>query len=174
MRVSLFVDGPSFFYMQKDRLHWWVDPKRLLEWSRTRGELIDAFYYVAVDGRAEPQQESFHKALTYMGYALVPKELRSGLGENGTERRRANLDVEIVLDMFNTIEHFDMAILVSGAVEFERPLQTLRARGKRFMVVSTQGFIGRDVRATAGLNFLDMNEIRSEVEKIAVHTGSPN
>jgi len=25
MRLSLFLDGANFFYMQRDRLHWLVD-----------------------------------------------------------------------------------------------------------------------------------------------------
>ena len=47
------------------------------------------------------------------------------------------MDVEIVLDMFNTVDSYDMAILVSGDGDFERALNLLRARGKRFIVVST-------------------------------------
>lgn len=165
MRISVFVDGAAFFMIQKDRLHWWVDPKRLLDWARGKGELVDAFYYLAVDSRAEPQQENFHKALTYMGYCLVAKELKPVGGENGGERKRANLDVDIVLDMFNTIEQYDLAVLVTGSADLERPLSQLRARGKRFLVVSTQGFAARELRAAAGMHFVDFQEIRSEVEK---------
>ena len=147
MRIAVFVDGANFFYMQKDRMHWWVDPKRLLEWVRKRGEVVDAYYYVGVDSRAESQQDNFLKALTYMGYCLVTKELKTITMENGQERRKANLDVEIVLDMFNTIDHYDLAVLVSGDADFERPLELLRARGKKFLILSTQGPVAREIRA---------------------------
>lgn len=165
MRVSVFVDGANFFYMQKDRLHWWVDPKKLLEWIRTKGELVDAYYYVGVDSRSEPQQDNFLKALTYMGYSLVTKELKTISLEDGTERKKANLDIEIVLDMFNTIDGYDLAVLVSGDADFERPLALLRARGKKFLVLSTQGFVAREIRAIAGMHFTDFQDIRAEVEK---------
>lgn len=165
MRVSVFVDGANFFYMQKDRLHWWVDPKKLLEWIRTKGELVDAYYYVGVDSRSEPQQDNFLKALTYMGYSLVAKELKTISLEDGTERKKANLDIEIVLDMFNTIDGYDLAVLVSGDADFERPLALLRARGKKFLVLSTQGFVAREIRAIAGMHFTDFQDIRAEVEK---------
>lgn len=165
MRVSVFVDGANFFYMQKDRLHWWVDPKKLLEWIRTKGELVDAFYYVGVDSRSEPQQDNFLKALTYMGYSLVTKELKTIALEDGSERKKANLDIEIVLDMFNTIDGYDLAVLVSGDADFERPLAMLRARGKKFLVLSTQGFVAREIRAIAGMHFTDFQDIRAEVEK---------
>lgn len=165
-RISVFVDGANFFYMQKDRLHWWVDPKRLLEWVRRKGELVDAFYYVGVDSHAETQQENFLKALTYMGYSLRTKELRTISLADGTDRKKANLDVEIVLDLFNTIDEYDVAVLVSGNADFERPLETLRSRGKKFLVMSTQGFVAREIRAVAGMHFVDFQEIREFVEKL--------
>jgi uncharacterized LabA/DUF88 family protein len=165
MRVSVFVDGANFFYMQKDGMRWWIDPKRLLHWIRQKGDLVDAFYYVGVDGQSEPQQEGFLKALTYMGYCLVTKDLKTIVLQDGTERKKANLDVEIVLDMFNTIEHYDLAVLVSGDADFERPLELLRARGKKFLVLSTQGFVAREIRAVAGMHFVDFQDIREQVEK---------
>jgi uncharacterized LabA/DUF88 family protein len=165
MRIAVFVDGANFFYMQKDRLHWWVDPKRLLDWIRSLGELVDAYYYVAVDNPIEPQQENFLKALTYMGYSLVTKGLRTIPGDDGFDRKKANLDVEIVVDMFTTIDNYDLAVLVSGDADFERPLLALRARGKRFLVMSTQGFVAREIRAQAGMHFVDFHDIREQVEK---------
>ena len=40
--------------------------------------------------------------LTYMGYSLVTKDLKHVLQDDGTYKQKANLDIEIVLDMFNT------------------------------------------------------------------------
>ena len=165
MRIAVFLDGANFFYMQKDRLHWWIDPKRLLDWIRSLGTLTDAYYYVAVEEPMEPQQENFLKALTYMGYALVTKPLRVVPMEDGTDRRKANLDVEIVVDMLTTIDSYDTAVLISGDVDFERPLQCLKSRGKRFLVMSTQGFVAREIRAIAGMHFVDFQDIRDHIEK---------
>lgn len=165
--TSLFVDGANFFYMQKDRLHWWIDPRRLVDWVKKHSPegIVDAFYYVAVDNKADVQQDSFLKALTYMGYSLVTKELKTITQQDGGERKKANLDIEIVVDMFNTIDHYDTAILVSGDADFERALQTLRTRGKKFQVLSTQGFVAREIRAVAGMHYIDFQDIREEVEK---------
>ncbi|MBY0585744.1 NYN domain-containing protein [bacterium] len=165
MKIAVFVDGANFFYMQKDRLHWWIDPKRLLDWVRTLGELVDAFYYVAVDDPIEPQQENFLRALTYMGFSVVTKPLRIVNGENGHDRKKANLDVEIVLDMMTHVSHYDAAVLVSGDADFERPLQTIRARGRKFLIMSTQGFVAREIRQMAGMHFVDFQDIRDHVEK---------
>ena len=120
---------------------------------------------IGVDANTEPQQENFLKALTYMGYCLITKELKTIILPDGSERKKANLDVEIVLDMFNTIDLYDMAVLISGDADFERALELLRARGKKFMVISTQGFVAREIRAVAGMHFVDLQDIRESIEK---------
>ena len=162
-RCAVFLDGPNFFHLQKDRLHWWIDPKRLLHWLRQRGDVADAYYYFAPEGHAEPLQDGFLKALAYMGWAVVAREPRPG--PDG-ERRRPNIAVEIATDLFNLIDTYDVPILVSGDADFERPLATLRARGKRPLVVSAHGFAARELRAFAGLNFLDVQEHRELLEKL--------
>jgi len=165
-RVAVFVDGANFFYMQKDKLQWWIDPKKLLSWvQKEEGDIVDAYYYIGIDPNAEFQQDNFLKALSYMGYSVVSKELKLINQADGHERKKANLDVEIVLDMFNTIDNYDIAVLVSGDADFERPLQLLRSRGKQFTVISTQGFVAREIRAVAGMHFIDFVDLREELEK---------
>jgi uncharacterized LabA/DUF88 family protein len=165
MRVSLFIDGANFFYMQKDSLCWWADPKKILDFVSTKGDIVDAFYYIGVEAPPAARQENYLKALTNMGYVIVDKTLKQILQNDGSVKQKANLDIEIVLDMFNTIEHYDMAVLVSGDGDFERPLELLRARGKRFLVMSTQGVIAHELRTVAGMHYIDFREIRDQVEK---------
>jgi len=165
MRISVFVDGANFFYMQKDGLGWFVDPKKLLDYLTSKGEIVDAYYYVGVDMSPEAKHEAFLKALPLMGYSLVTKQIKTLNSEQGVVRRKANLDIEMVLDMFNTIDNYDMAVLISGDGDFERPLQTLRARGKQFKVFATHSFIAREILEMAGRHYIDFNEIREMVEK---------
>lgn len=163
-RISVFVDGSNFFYMQKDRLGWWVDPKKLLAWIGKQGEIVDATYYASVDPDHEAQA-SYLKALHYMGYAVESKPLKTIVQKDGTEKKKANLDIEIVLDMFNTIDRYDVAVLVSGDSDFTRALQILRHRGKQFSVLSTNGFVSREIRQICGMHYHDFAAIRDEVEK---------
>jgi uncharacterized LabA/DUF88 family protein len=95
----------------------------------------------------------------------VTKQLKTIMQADSTPTQKANLDIEIVLDMFNTIDHYDMAVLVSGDGDFERPLQLLRARGKRFLVLSTHGFVARELREVAGMHYVDFEDIRERVER---------
>jgi uncharacterized LabA/DUF88 family protein len=109
--------------MQRDRLHWWIDLRKLLEFARSKGELVDAFYYIGVDVPPDARQQAYLDTVTRLGFSLVTKQLKTIIQADGTPMQKANLDIEIVLDMFNTIDHYDIAVLVSGDGDFERPLQ---------------------------------------------------
>jgi uncharacterized LabA/DUF88 family protein len=168
LRVSVFIDGANYYYMQRDKLGWWVDAAKLLEYIRRRtgGEIVDAYYYVGRTVPPEARQEQYVAALRNIGYSIYTKDVKEILNEEGVIDRKANLDIEIVLDMFNTIEHYDMAVLVSGDGDFERPLQLLRARGKRFLVMSTHGLVASELRDVAGLHYVDFRDIREQVERL--------
>lgn len=167
MRVALFVDGANYFYAQK-KLGWHIDAKKVLEYCQTFGQVEDAYYYIGTDAPPEAQQQAYLNALTNIGYALVTKPIKTIYDpETGESRQKANLDIEIVLDMFNTIEHYDMAVLVSGDGDFERALQMLRARGKTFKVLSTAGLVARELRTVCGMHYIDFQTIRQQVERVS-------
>jgi len=42
MRISVFIDGANVFYMQRERLRWWIDFRKLLDYIRSKGDVIDA------------------------------------------------------------------------------------------------------------------------------------
>ena len=166
-RVALFVDGANFFYMQKNDLNWFVDTKKLLRYCERFGDLVDAYYYVGKDSPPEAGQQAFLSALTYMGYSLVTKPIKTIYdSSSGKLIQKANLDIEIVLDMFNTIDLYDTAVLVSGDSDFDRVLRLLRARGKRFKVLASPHFVASELRDVAGMHLIDMETLRAEIEKL--------
>ena len=166
-RLALFVDGANFFYMQKNDLNWFVDTKKLLKYCERFGEVVDAYYYVGKDTPPEAGQQAFLNALAYMGYSVVTKPIKTIYDTaTGKQTQKANLDIEIVLDMFSTIDNYDIAVLVSGDGDFDRPLRLLRARGKRFKVIASPHFVASELRDVAGMHLIDLESIRSEVEKL--------
>ncbi len=165
-RVAIFVDGANYFYMQK-QLGWSVDARKLLDYCRRFGEIVDAYYYIGKDAPPESGQQGYLNALTHLGYALVTKPIKTIYDQSSdTFTQKANLDIEIVLDMFNTIENYDVAVLVSGDGDFERPLQLLKARGKIFKVLSTTNCVATELRNVAGMHYTDMQSIRTVLEKL--------
>lgn len=70
-------------------------------------------YYTGFD--AKENQRKYHDKLAYIGYSLVTKPIKTISDySTGEITQKANLDIEIVLDMFNMIDRYDMAILISG------------------------------------------------------------
>lgn len=67
--------------------------------------------------------------------------------------------------MFNTIDNYDMAILISGDGDFERALQLLKARGKKYKVIATSGMISKEIRNVCGMHYIDFQNIKDLVEK---------
>ena len=169
-RVSVFIDGANFFFMQKNGLGWFADLKKLLEVIELRfGNISDAFYYIGKDAPPDAQQKSFLDALPEMGFSVVSKQIKTIYdAKTGTVKKKANLDIEIVLDMFNTIDSYDLAVLVSGDGDFDRALQLLKARGKKTVVVSTTGFIATELRATAGRHYIDLKDLETQIKKWGV------
>jgi uncharacterized LabA/DUF88 family protein len=162
VRCAIFIDGANLYYMQRNQLGWNVDLQRFSNFiEQFFGRVVEAYYYTAVDPK-ENSRSGFLQMLPYLGYTLVAKPLKE-IVYNGVIRRKGNLDIEIVLDMFNTIENYDCAVLVSGDSDFQRALDLLRARGKTIVVVSHPGTISRELLSLAGRNFIDIQSIEQYV-----------
>jgi uncharacterized LabA/DUF88 family protein len=165
-RISVFVDAANLFYVQH-RLGWHVNPQRLLDHIVGADELADAFWYTGVRSPADQEQEKFLRWLTHAGYTVRRKPIKSFVNvERGGTVEKANLDVELVMDMITTSDTFDKAVLVSGDGDFERVVELLRARGKRVAVYSIDAVIAFELRNAVGSSYVDFWSIRSEVERI--------
>lgn len=99
------------------------------------------------------------------GYSLETKTVKEFTDEEGNIKKKANLDIEIVLDMFNQIENYDSAVICSGDGDFIRPLQLLRARGKRFYILSSVKYAAREVRMLAGPDFKDIAKMQVQLAR---------
>lgn len=165
-RISVFVDAANLFYVQQ-RLGWHVNPQRLLDHIVGNHELADAFWYTGVRTPPDPEQEKFLRWLTHAGYTVRRKSIKSFVNvERGGTVEKANLDVEIVIDMVTTADTFEQAALVSGDGDFEHVVEWLRGRGKRVRVYSIDPVIAFELRNAVGTHYVDFWSIRSEVERL--------
>ncbi|OLP18427.1 NYN domain-containing protein [Leptolyngbya sp. 'hensonii'] len=163
-RLSIFVDGNNMFYAQQKN-GWFFDPRRVLGYFTEREdiELVNAFWYTGIK---DPQdQRGFRDALISLGYTVRTKILKEYYDDNsGRFSQKANLDIEIVIDMFNTVDQYDQVILFSGDGDFERAIELLRSKNTHITVVSTEGMIARELR-NATDRYIDLNDIRDQIEK---------
>jgi uncharacterized LabA/DUF88 family protein len=164
-RLSIFVDGNNMFYAQQKN-GWFFDPRRVLEHftSEVGTTLVNAFWYT---GLKDPQdQRGFRDALISLGYTVRTKILKEYYDDSsGRYSQKANLDIEIVVDMFNTVEQYDRVVLFSGDGDFERAIELLRSKNTHITVVSTEGMIARELR-NATDRYIDLNELREHIEKV--------
>ena len=164
-KIAVFLDGANCFYTQK-KMGWSIDAEKLLDYCKGYGDIIEAVYYSGKDVSSESGQHKYLDKMAYIGYSLVTKPVKTIYDPStGKSMQKANLDVEIVLDMFNMIERYDMAILISGDGDFERALQLIKSRGKEIKVISTRGVVASELVHTAGINYIDFLSIREEIER---------
>ena len=164
-RIAVFLDGANCFYTQK-KMGWNIDAKKLLDYCKEYGEVVEATYYTGA--AVDSSQKKYHDKIAYIGYSLVTKPVKTMHDQaTGQTILKANLDIEIVLDMFNMVERYDMAILVSGDGDFERALQQLKSRGKEVKVISTRGCVAAELVYAMGINYIDLLSIRETVERKA-------
>lgn len=163
-RVSIFVDGNNMFYAQQKN-GWFFDPRRILEYFThdPQVRLINAFWYTGL--KDSQDQRGFRDALISLGYTVRTKVLKEYYDDSsGRYSQKANLDVEIVTDMFNTVEQYNRVVLFSGDGDFERAIELLRSKNTHITVVSTDGMIARELRNVTD-RYIDLSAIRKEIEK---------
>lgn len=163
-RLSIFVDGNNMFYAQQKN-GWFFDPRRVLDHFTGDPDLslVNAFWYTGL--KDSQDQRGFRDALISLGYTVRTKLLKEYYDDvSGRYSQKANLDIEIVVDMFNTVDQYDHVILFSGDGDFERAIELLRSKNTRITVVSTEGMIARELRNAAD-RYIDLNDIRSQIEK---------
>jgi len=163
-RLSIFVDGNNMFYAQQKN-GWFFDPRRVLEYFKgdPSTTLVNAFWYT---GLKDPQdQRGFRDALISLGYTVRYKILKEYYDDSsGRYSQKANLDIEIVVDMFNTCDQYNHVVLFSGDGDFERAIELLRSKNTHITVVSTEGMIARELRNATDC-YIDLNSIREHIEK---------
>ncbi|MCS7030150.1 MAG: NYN domain-containing protein [Gloeomargarita sp. SKYG116] len=163
--LSIFIDGNNMFYAQQKN-GWFFDPKRVLDYftREPHVHLVNAFWYTGI--KDPNDQRGFRDALINLGYTVRTKLLKEFYDEQSNRYfQKANLDIEIVIDMFNTVEQYNRVVLFSGDGDFDRAVELLRSKNTHIIVVSTEGMIARELRNAAD-RYIDLNDIRPYIEKI--------
>lgn len=158
------------FYAQQ-KVGWFFDPSRLLELAQRDPEvaLDGAFWYA---GLKDPNdQRGFRDALTNLGFTVRTRPLRelSGNGRlsgDGDQRHyvRANLEVEMAIDLLAVAHRCQELWLLSGSRDLDRLVEVLRIHGVRITLISTDAMVARELRNAAD-SFVELTGLRSELEK---------
>ena len=161
--VAVFVDVANIFYAAKaagvD-----IDYVTLLKASSAGRDLVRAYAYTGLDPDNE-NQRNFHDFLRRHGYKVVSKDIR----KYGDGKVKANLDIELVVDMMKTARNLDIAIVVSGDGDFAPAIRAVQEMGVRVEVVSFRGNTSSDLIEVADI-FTDITQV-AKVEKGSSRSG---
>lgn len=162
-RVALFIDGGNLYHAAKS-LGFKVDYLRLKQYFVSKEmDLFKAYYYTAYD----PSEGFIMKILDWLkhnGFSVVTKEVK----KIAHSFIKGNMDVELVVDMLLTMDHYDVAILVSGDGDFTRCVSELQKRNKFVQVVSTERsdppLLAHELKAQAD-EFIELADIIPEINQ---------
>jgi uncharacterized LabA/DUF88 family protein len=124
-KITIFIDGNNLFHAARS-VGVEIDYAKFLNFLRGDAPLLRAFFYTGVDEKAERQQ-GFLLWMRRNGYRVVEKELKTYA--DGT--KKANLDVEIAVDMLSLADKYDTAVLVSGDEDFSYAINAVAYKGVR-------------------------------------------
>jgi len=161
-RVAVFIDGNNLFHAA--RFHNIdIDYNKLLRVLLGDGRLLRAFFYTGVDVGAERQQ-GFLLWMRRNGFRVIQKELKTFYDGS----RKANLDVEIAVDMLSLAGRYDTAVLVSGDEDFVYAVNAVAYKGCRVEVAGFRSNTAPKLIDVADY-FIDLGEIADRVRKEAIH-----
>jgi uncharacterized LabA/DUF88 family protein len=161
--VAVFVDVANIFYAAKaagvD-----IDYVTLLKSAIAGRDFVRAYAYTGLDPENE-NQRNFHAFLARHGYKVVSKDIR----KYGDGKVKANLDIELVVDMLKTARNLDGAIVVSGDGDFAPAIRAVQEMGVRVEVISFRGNTSSDLMDVAD-SFTDIVNL-AKVEKGSSRSG---
>ena len=161
-RVAVFIDGNNLFHAA--RFHNIdIDYNKLLRVLLGDGRLLRAFFYTGVDVGAERQQ-GFLLWMRRNGFRVIQKELKTFYDGS----RKANLDVEIAVDMLSLAGRYDTAVLVSGDEDFVYAVNAVAYKGCRVEVAGFRSNTAPKLIDVADY-FIDLGDIADRVRKDAIH-----
>ncbi len=157
-RIAIFIDGSNLFYAAS-HLNIEVDYRRLLATLVRGRRLLRAYFYTGVDPQNE-KQRGFLLWLNRHGHRVVSKEL-SYLPDGS---RKANMHVEMAVDMMRIAEYCSTLTLLGGDGNLAYALQVLSQRGTSIEVVSLQSMTSDSLIDLAD-SYTDLADLRDEIKR---------
>lgn len=157
-RIAIFIDGSNLFYAAM-QLGIEIDYAKLLCKLTNHRRLLRAYFYTGVD-RNNDRQQNFLLWMRRNGYRVVTKDLIQ-LADGS---KKANLDVEIAVDMITLARYCDTMILLSGDGDLAYAVNSISYLGTQVEVVSLQAMTS-DALINVADRYTDLAAIKEEIQK---------
>lgn len=168
-RIALFIDGPNLYSSSKS-LGFDIDYKSLKGLFSDKGRLIRAMYYTAL---REDQEYTPIRPLVdwldYNGFTMVTKPAKEFIDSMGVRKVKANMDIELAVDVLEMSKHLDHVVLFSGDGDFRSMVEAVQRRGVRVTVVSTMRsqppMVADELRRQAD-NFVELGDLIDDIARV--------
>jgi len=159
-RVGIFVDAANV-ELAADRLRARFDWKRVLNYLTEGRSLVRAIAYSPVhdDPGVSIETQRFAEPFLGKGYKVVTKPLKRFADGS----IKANVDIEMALDIVEMLDRLDVVCLVSGDGDFQRLVEVVQARGIRVEVVAVGTSTAASLRHAADA-FIDLQSILPKIK----------
>jgi len=158
-RTALFVDLSNVYYGAREA-GVTVDYRKLLVDLTGGRSLVRAYAYTGIDPENEIQK-AFQQFLRDAGYKVIAKEIRR-FSDGGM---KANLDIELVVDLIRLAPRLDAAVIVSGDGDFAPAIRAVQEMGVR---VEVAGF-----RRNTSLDLLEVADEYRDLTTLNARPGRP-
>lgn len=97
----------------------------------------------------------FYQKLESFGFQLILKPVKNYLQDDGTTRRKANVDVDMTFMIMKELSHFSQAVVLSGDGDFLPVLKYMKTVGKKITVLARAPRTAKEIKQFAGSDFRD-------------------
>jgi len=158
-RVAIFIDGANLFYaIQELRIR--IDYTKLLALLVGKDTLFRAVYYTGAEA-ADEKQRGFFLWLRHHGFRVVSKPVL----QRPDGSKKANLDVEMAMDIVSLAGQYDTVVLVGGDGDLACALDKVSDQRARVEVVSLRSMTSEALIDVADC-YVDLEEIKGKICKL--------
>ncbi len=156
-RIAIFIDGANLC-CAASHLNVEINYAKLLCYLTKKRRLLRAYFYTAIDSTNKKQQ-SFLLWMRRNGYRVVTKELI----QHRDGSKKANLEVELAVDMLTLARYCDTLVLLSGEEELTYALEAVSYRGVQVEVVSLASMTSDSLFNVADC-YTNLKEIKQDIQ----------
>ena len=151
-RVGIFVEVANV-ELAGDRLRARFDWGKILHLLTRDRQLVRAIAYSPVhdDPGVSIETQRFVEPFLERGYKVVTKPLKRFADGS----IKANVDIELALDVIEMLNRLDVVVLMSGDGDFQRLVEVVQSKGVRVEVVAVGSSTASNLRHAAD-HFMDL------------------
>jgi uncharacterized LabA/DUF88 family protein len=157
-QAVVLIDGANLFYAAAS-LGIEIDYAKLLDYLRQQKQVVKSLFYTGIDPKNVKQQAFLHW-MERNGYQVITKDLT----QHSEGLKRANMNVEMAIDMLRSAPEGPIQVLLSGDGHLAYAVQAVKSLGVQVHIVALSSMVSDRLLQLAD-RFIDLQEIQHQIRK---------